>query len=94
MTTPVHTCHWPGCGKLVPPSMWGCKPHWFTLPKKLRDLIWATYIPGQEITKTPSADYTAAARQVQLFCEAYEYGKKRVVELVEERRRSKEIRKP
>jgi len=34
-----HTCHWPGCNKEVPPAMWGCKTHWFSLPKRLRDRI-------------------------------------------------------
>lgn len=60
-----HTCHWPGCGKSVPPKLWGCAPHWFKLPKHLRDRIWATYVPGQEITKTPSAAYLEAANAVQ-----------------------------
>lgn len=60
-----HTCHWPGCGKAVPPAMWGCKGHWFTLPKHLRDLIWSTYRRGQEITKSPSPAYIAAALTVQ-----------------------------
>lgn len=61
----AHTCHWPGCTKHVPPAMWGCKPHWFALPKRLRDRIWATYRPGQEITKDPSREYLAAADDVQ-----------------------------
>lgn len=43
-----HACHWPGCEQQVPPAMWGCKAHWFRLPKALRDRIWATYEPGQE----------------------------------------------
>ena len=60
-----HTCHWPGCELEVPPKMWGCKKHWFMLPKPLRDEIWATYRPGQEITKTPSPDYLVAARKVR-----------------------------
>jgi hypothetical protein len=60
-----HTCHWPGCQKSVPPAMWGCKTHWFRLPKRLRDLIWATYRPGQEIRKTPSTAYIKAATEVQ-----------------------------
>jgi hypothetical protein len=60
-----HTCHWPGCKRVVPPAMWGCKPHWFKLPKALRDRIWATYRAGQEITKTPSTDYVEAAQAVQ-----------------------------
>ena len=60
-----HTCHWPGCAKAVPPAMWGCRTHWFTLPKYLRDRIWLTYKRGQEITKTPSAAYIEAAKDVQ-----------------------------
>jgi hypothetical protein len=60
-----HYCHWPECKVEVPPSMWGCKMHWFRLPKHLRDRIWATYKPGQEITKTPSEDYIEAAEAVQ-----------------------------
>lgn len=66
-----HTCHFPGCPKEVPPRLWGCKPHWFTLPKRLRDKIWATYRPGQEITKDPSEEYLAAASEVQQWCLQY-----------------------
>ena len=61
----THHCHWPGCPRVVPPKMWGCREHWFRLPKPLRDRIWATYVPGQEITKTPTAAYLAAATDVQ-----------------------------
>lgn len=60
-----HHCHWPGCNKQVPPAMWGCKAHWFKLPKYLRDKIWKTYRPGQEITMTPSREYLQAAEEVQ-----------------------------
>ena len=63
--TREHTCHWPGCGKQIPPAMWGCKPHWFKLPQRLRNKIWATYEPGQEITMTPSPAYLDAADEVQ-----------------------------
>lgn len=62
-----HHCHWPGCEKQVPPAMWGCKAHWFALPKPLRDRIWATYRPGQEINMTPSSEYLAAAAAVQAW---------------------------
>jgi hypothetical protein len=62
-----HECHWPGCKVLVPPAMWGCKPHWFALPKRLRDRIWATYRRGQEVTKTPSAAYIEVANEVQAW---------------------------
>jgi hypothetical protein len=61
----THTCHWPGCPKAVPPTMWGCSRHWFMLPVELRAEIWRTYKPGQEITKTPSEAYLAAAHHVQ-----------------------------
>lgn len=61
----THLCHWPGCQKAVPPSMWGCKVHWFMLPQALRHRIWATYRPGQEIDKRPSPEYVEAAKAVQ-----------------------------
>jgi hypothetical protein len=60
-----HHCHWPDCDKPVPPAMWGCKAHWFKLPMRLRSRIWATYRPGQEISKTPSAEYLTVAHEVQ-----------------------------
>ncbi len=62
-----HHCHWPGCTTEVPPAMWGCKGHWFKLPTSLRNRIWATYKPGQEITKTPSPAYIEAAKAVQAW---------------------------
>lgn len=40
-----HHCHWPGCGKQVPPAMWGCCAHRMKLPKALRDKVWAAYRP-------------------------------------------------
>ena len=59
-----HHCHWPGCEIQVPPALWGCRKHWFQLPKRLRDLIWNAYEPGQEIM-TPSDEYIDAAKEVQ-----------------------------
>ena len=50
--------------------MWGCKTHWFRIPKPLRDRIWATYRPGQEKTGTPTRAYVEAARDVQNWIEA------------------------
>ncbi len=67
-----HTCHWPGCFAQVPPAMWGCKRHWYTLPKELRDRIWQTYRPGQEVSLTPSTDYITAARAAQDWIRARE----------------------
>lgn len=59
--TRSHTCHWTGCARQVPPAMWGCKQHWFALPKPLRDAIWREYRPGQEIDGSPSDRYVATA---------------------------------
>lgn len=64
-TTFDHHCHWPGCTRKVPPAMWGCKSHWFKLPARLRAKVWATYRPGQEVTKTPSREYIDVANEVQ-----------------------------
>lgn len=60
-----HTCHWPECTKEVPPAMWGCRGHWYALPKFLRDKVWAAYERGQEITKSPSEKYIEVAHEVQ-----------------------------
>ena len=61
-----HTCHAIGCQKPVPPSMLMCKPHWFMVPADLRSDVWRTYVPGQEITKTPTRAYCAAARAAEI----------------------------
>lgn len=65
--TRAHTCHWPGCERQVPPAMWGCKPHWFALPRHLRDAIWAWYVPGQEVRMDPSDEYLSAALAVDTW---------------------------
>jgi len=65
-----HTCHWPGCDRQVPPAMWGCKQHWYELPKDLRDRIWRTFRPGQEVNGSPSREYLEAAREVQAWIAA------------------------
>jgi hypothetical protein len=50
--------------------MFACRPHWFMLPKRLRDAIWATYRPGQEITKDPSPAYLEAAQAAADYLQA------------------------
>lgn len=62
---PGHHCHWPGCSESVPPSMWGCRRHWYMLPTYLRNRIWLTYRPGQEITQDPGREYVKAALEVR-----------------------------
>lgn len=61
----IHYCHWPGCPEEVKPAFWGCKKHWYTLPKELRTKIWKAYVPGQEIKMNPSKEYLTAAEEVQ-----------------------------
>lgn len=65
-----HTCHWPGCTTQCPPVMWGCKKHWFKLPKFLRDKIWDAYVPGQEERLDPSSEYLDVAHEVQEWIKA------------------------
>lgn len=77
-----HTCHWPGCEKEVPPAKWGCASHWFTLPRDLRNRVWAAYVPGQEITKTPSPEYLAVAREVRAWALDHERNRQRAAELL------------
>ncbi|PNG49073.1 hypothetical protein WDL1P2_00530 (plasmid) [Variovorax sp. WDL1] len=67
----AHNCHWLGCQRHVPPKLWGCAPHWFTLPKDIRDRIWAAYVPGQELTKAPSDAYLAVAREAHEFARSH-----------------------
>lgn len=60
--TREHTCHWPNCPRQVKPAMWGCREHWFTLPRAIRDRIWLAYQPGQEDRGDPSTEYVEAVR--------------------------------
>lgn len=60
---PDHHCHAHGCHVSVPPRLFMCRRHWFLVPKPLRDGIWATYRPGQEITKDPTPEYLDVARR-------------------------------
>lgn len=66
-----HKCHWTGCDIEIPAKLWGCSGHWFRLPKELRDKIWQTYRPGQEIDKKPSREYVAVAKEVQDWIAVY-----------------------
>jgi len=50
--------------------MFMCKPHWYSLPKDMRDWIWATYRPGQEVTKDPSPEYLEAATACVQYLES------------------------
>jgi hypothetical protein len=41
------------------------------LPRRLRNWIWRTYLPGQEITLDPSPEYLEAADAVQEWIAAH-----------------------
>ena len=56
-----HTCHARLCSVAVPPERLMCKRHWFKVPKKIRDAVWATYRPGQCDDKQPAAEWHRAA---------------------------------
>jgi len=73
-----HTCHWTSCNRQVKPAMWGCREHWFTLPRYLRDLIWEEYRPGQEANPMlVSRGYYEVARFIQTWIRWYEIGRKK-----------------
>ena len=60
---PEHTCHAIRCDVRVPPRMFMCRRHWFALPKRMRDAVWAEYVPGQERRKDPTEAYLIVTRE-------------------------------
>lgn len=67
-----HTCHATGCEVRVPPKMFMCRQHWFSLPKSMRDEIWSTYRYNQENRMDPSDEYLEVALRCVRFIEAKE----------------------
>lgn len=67
-----HTCHATECTVSVPPAMFMCKRHWFSLPKAMRDAIWRYYRPGQCDDWAISHEYANAARDAVRFIAAKE----------------------
>jgi hypothetical protein len=57
----VHICGWPECRRPVPLEMWGCKAHWFSLPKEIRDEIWQAYTRGKLSPEWLAANEKAVA---------------------------------
>lgn len=58
-----HKCHAIGCDVVVAPRLLMCFKHWSMVPKYLQDLVYKWYVPGQEITKTPSQQYLRFAEK-------------------------------
>jgi hypothetical protein len=65
--TRPHSCHWPDCDEQIPPALFMCRRHWMKLPKRLRDMIWKAYRPGQERDMRPSREYLRVAEIVQIW---------------------------
>lgn len=42
----MHTCPAEGCQMQVSRMHLACRPHWYQLPKPLRDAIWQTHKSG------------------------------------------------
>lgn len=57
-----HVCHAKKCKVEVPPKMLMCRKHWYMVPKKIQQRVWKHYVPGQEISKTPTRKYLKAAQ--------------------------------
>ena len=57
----AHTCHAHECTASVPPRMFMCGRHWFSLRKSMQDAIWREYRPRQEVDKKPSLRYLAVS---------------------------------
>jgi hypothetical protein len=56
----VQSCAIPGCARPIDPSRLMCRCHWYTVPKELRDRVWATWRSGQDAY---SREHQDAVRQ-------------------------------
>jgi hypothetical protein len=61
--TAEHTCHAKGCQVRTKPKMLMCLRHWRMVPRAIQAEVWDAYVPGQEISKTPTREYLAVARK-------------------------------
>lgn len=46
MADNYHSCPATGCTRRVGQRMLMCRPHWFMVPKLLRDAVWEEYAGG------------------------------------------------
>lgn len=44
---PDNRCPIAGCGALIDPSRLMCRRHWYLVPRRLRDRVWATWRGGE-----------------------------------------------
>lgn len=57
----MHHCHATGCKTEVVPERLMCLKHWRMVSKRIQNLVWAYYRPGQCDDKAPSKAWMAAA---------------------------------
>mgnify|MGYP001579131525 FL=1 len=57
----THLCHALGCETPVNPCFLMCGYHWFKVSVRCKQAVYATYVPGQELTKMTTAAYRQAA---------------------------------
>jgi hypothetical protein len=59
-----HTCPGPSCLVKVTEDRLACRPHWYQVPKNLRDRVWSTYrrAPGSAEHYTAMAEAVATMR--------------------------------
>lgn len=55
-----HPCKVPACPVTVAPDRLMCAPHWYQVPRALRDRVWATWRSGAGVL---TAEYREAVRQ-------------------------------
>lgn len=54
-----HHCPAEACRVTIPASKFMCLADWRLVPKKLKDAVWLTYVPGQE----PTAEHLEVAAE-------------------------------
>lgn len=59
--TATHECPATGCTRRVGARMLACRPHWFMVPKPLRDAVLDAYAGGLGVGSPEHADAVAAA---------------------------------
>ncbi len=46
----MHKCPHPDCSEMMPHHILACKPHWFMLPRAIRDEVNVTWQSGDSTT--------------------------------------------
>ena len=68
MSDGLHSCPWPGCTQRVPRHLWGCKAHWYRLPRELGDRVsraWRHGTVGEHMEALEAIDEWLAREPAQ-----------------------------